>query len=312
MRWLDVVKRDPVPWLLDPANPSARYLTLRDIFDTSAETLQEARQAILKWSPIRAIIAQSDPVNFWGRANNPYYGGVAGTFGILYTLTQLGVPPFPEALAACENLLNQGRTSDGRFALDESPSSSWLCYTGIALQTLWAFGFGNDIRTRSAQTALVHTIHNRQELLKCPIAAGLCQWGLAKTLAALLCIPAEQRLEDDDEAILVLGNLLLNHLYDFTGRDLPWVQPTFPRYYNSDLAELCHLLVRTPHKNHPRLREFLQRLIEMQTEDGQWRKVKATPTLSVERIHQPSRWLTYEVTHTLTLYYGGNNYAGQG
>ncbi len=310
MRWLDFVKRDPVPWLLDPVNPSARYLTLRDILHAPQAQCDAAQQAMLTWEPVRELISQYDSVNAWGRAENPYFGGPAGTLGRLYILAQLRAPIFPEAAAACEILLNRGRVSDGRFALDDLPSSPWLCYTGIALQTLANFGYQEDPRAISARTMLLYVIHERQEQLKCPIAGGLCQWGLVKSLAALMSVSPAMRSTEENEAIQVLCNLLLNHLYDFTGRDLPWVQPTFPRYYNSDLAELCHLLTRAGHTNHHRLTDFLNRLIIMQNDDGQWHKVKSTPALPWERIQHPSRWLTYEVTHALILYYGGNTYAG--
>ena len=51
-RWLDLVKRDPVPWLLDPANPSARLLTLRHLFKRSETALQDENARLLAWSPI--------------------------------------------------------------------------------------------------------------------------------------------------------------------------------------------------------------------------------------------------------------------
>ncbi|HDQ34928.1 MAG TPA: hypothetical protein ENN14_01265, partial [Chloroflexi bacterium] len=134
MAWLDYVKRDPVPWLLDPSNPSARYFTLRDIFGQSGAALTRARVAILGWPPVQEIIHQGNSHNFWGRSINPYYGGPVGTFGTLYQLAQLGTPPTPLLQEACENLLSYGRIEDGRFAITDLSGTAWLCYTGMALE----------------------------------------------------------------------------------------------------------------------------------------------------------------------------------
>ncbi|MCD6344140.1 MAG: hypothetical protein J7M17_00840 [Anaerolineae bacterium] len=228
MSWLDFVKRDPVPWLLDPANPSARLLTLRDIFRRPETALAREYAAVLAWEPLRALIAQAHPVNFWGRADNPTFGGPAGTLGTLYALAQLGIPAFPQAQEACENLLRHGRLPDGRFSPADSPSPPWLCYTGMALQTLWHFGFGEDLRVRSAQAALVQAVLQHPRQLECPLAGGGCPWGMVKALAGLLNTPPEQQTAEVEAAIETLAGRLLAHTFDFTGRDAAWLDLYFP------------------------------------------------------------------------------------
>lgn len=308
MSWLQLVKRDPVPWLLDPGNPSARALTLQHIFERPVASLDAERQAILAWEPVRALIVQCDPLNFWGRASDPYYGGPLGTFGTLYTLAQLGAPPFPQGQQACENLLTQGRQMSGRFAPADTTSAPWLCYTGMALTTLWHFGYGDDPRTRSAQAALIAAVLGG-ESLRCPFALSPCTWGLTKALRGLLSIPTTQRTPEEEEAITRLAETLVLHPHDFAGRDAVWLQLGFPRYYESDLVELAHALARTSFRTHPRFRELLQRVAALQTEEGRWRKVRVAPGLQVERPPHPSRWLTLEAVQAFILTYGGNSYA---
>jgi hypothetical protein len=309
MRWLDLVERDPVPWLLDPANPSARALTLRDVFHRSGPALQAEFDRLLDWPPIRALRAHWNRLNFWGRSTMPYYGSSMGNFGTLYLLAQLGVPRFDEVEPVCESLLQHGRRDDGRFAPAFATGAPWLCYTGMALQVMWHFGFGDDLRTRSAWAAMIQAILLRPELLACSIAGGMCFHGLVKALAALLSAPPEQRSADDQEAIEVLSERLINHPFDFEGDDAPWLQWTFPRYYNSDLIEYCHVMAQTPYRAHHRLEQLVRRLMTFQTEQGRWRKMEATPVLPEERIYHPSRWLTYEVVHVLVLTYGDDVYA---
>lgn len=309
MRWLDLVKRDPVPWLLDPVNPSARLLTLRHLFRKPEADLQEEYARVLAWTPLVMLREHWNRVNFWGREYDPYFGSALGNFGTLYLFTQMGVPLFPEVEPACENLLNLGRSEDGRFATSGPGIEPWLCYTGMALQIMWHFGYGNDLRARSAWLALLQTILLRPALLDCPIANGACTHGLVKALAALLSMPAAQRGADEETAIATLGETLINHPYDFSKRDADWLQPTFPRYYRSDLVELCRVMAQTSFRAHPRFQVWLRSLLALQNEEGRWNKARPTPALTEERIHQPSRWLTFEAIHTLTLTYGDGIYA---
>ncbi|MFP4345764.1 MAG: hypothetical protein ACLFU8_13805 [Anaerolineales bacterium] len=310
MRWLDLLNRDPVPWLIDPVNPSARLLTLEHIFNRSPEALAQEEQRILDWSPVKSLIEQADWIHLWGRATNPYYGGVMGTFGSLYILTQLGVPAFRLATLACENLLQRGRLEDGRFAPPDGGPVSWICYTGMALRVLWHFGLGDDPRTDGGKRALVHTVLHHPEYLDHNQPGSASVADLIKALHGLLSIPREERTEEDESAIALLTRNVLNYDFDFGGREADWLQLRYPRYHDSDLLELCHLLASTTGSIHPRFQDLLRRMREMQTEEGRWLKIQAAPgTFQFERVGQPSRWLTFEAVHSLMLVYGGNTYA---
>ncbi len=309
MPWLNLLKRDSVPWLLDPENPSARFLTLRDIFKKPVATLAVEQQAIGTWAPVQEIVQHWNRYNFWGRNYAPYYGGPVGNFGTLYLFAQLGTPLFPELEPVCENLLDVGRFEDGRFIPEMHRAAPWLCYTGMALRLLYHFGYGADSRVISAHAALVYAILFRPELLGCPMLGGPCRSGLVKALDALLHVPPAQRTADNDAAIEALSEQLLAHAYDWGGQDADWLALSFPRYYDADVLELCHVLAQTPYRTQGRFEELVQRMLALQNAQGRWRKSRATPAFSVERIQHPSRWLTYEAVHTLTLTYGDTVYA---
>ena len=309
MNWLRYVKRDPVPWLLDPANPSARALTLKYIFGWSTVRIEKEQQSIVEWPAVRQVLKQCTPNHLWGRIDNPYYGGAAGTFGTVYMLAQLGVPRTPEIESACENLLGQGRNLEGRFSPEGETFTPWLCYTGMALRSLWHFGYGDDLRAQSSWRALLEAVLTRPELLQCPLAGGACRSGLVKALAALLSMPVAQRTAPENKAIDSLADNLMNQLYDFKGRDAAWLWPTFPRYYDTDLLEMCYWLAQTSYRKFARYREFLQDLLNLQNAEGRWIKRQMGTMPAVERIHHPSRWLTFEAVYTLMLTYGGNTYA---
>jgi hypothetical protein len=308
MRWLDLVSRDPVPWLLDPENPSARYLTLLNIFHKSNETLSDEQARIMNWEPIKRLRSHWDPVNHWGRPNAPYYGGPVGSFGSLHMLQQIGAPCFPEALATCEALLGAGMIEEGVFTPEKNTSAPWLCYTAIAINILSHFGYRDDSRVLAARETIVDAVLHKPEKLICSMVGGECRDGLVKALYTLLHFTETIRSHDDETTIDTLCEKLISYNYDFAGEDAEWALPRYPRYYESDILELCHVLAHTKYRNDARLANLLQPLLAMQDTNGKWLKARATPSLSIERLQQPSRWLTYEAIHTLTSVYGDDIY----
>ncbi len=309
MHWLDVVNRDPVPWLLDPSNPSARYLTLKLIFENPDARLEAEQKRILDWQPVRTLIDHWDRTNYWGRIANPYYGGAMGNFGTLYLLYQLGAPRFPKVEPVCENLLQWGRTPEGRFVSDRGRSSPWVCYTGMALELLTHFGYNADARTRSSWQALIQTILNNPDDLICPLADNLCQDGLVKILKALLLRPEPDRTAEDRAALGWVREQLTQHAALLHRKERSIRDIRFPRHDQTDIIELAHTLAQTRAKTHPRIGELLEDLLSLQDASGRWPKQALTPEFTVEGIQRPSRWLTLEAVHTVMLIYGGNAYA---
>ena len=309
MHWLDVVNRDPVPWLLDPSNPSARYLTLKLIFETPPSRLETEQNRILTWQPVQTLIDHWDRTNYWGRIANPYYGGSMGNFGTLYLLYQLGAPRFPKVEPVCENLLQRGRTAEGRFMPERSREAPWLCYTGMALEILTHFGYSTDTRTRSSWQVLIDSILHNPDNLTCPLADNLCQDGLVKVLKALVLRPEMERTAEERVAIDRIRQLLTQHAALLHRGERITHGIHFPRHDHTDTVELSHTLAQTRARTHPRVGELLEDLLAFQDESGRWPKQAMTPELTVERIQQPSRWLTLEAVHTVMLIYGGNAYA---
>lgn len=309
MSWVDIIGRDPVPWLLDPGNPSARFLTLRHIFRKPVASLQVEQTRIVTWAPVATLRRHWVPVNFWGRAASPYYGGPVGNFGTLFLLAQLGTPRFPEITAVCENLLERGRMPDGSFAPGNRTAAPWLAYTGIALQILTHFGYEDDPRTQQAWDVLTQTVQEHPDTLGCTLPGRGCRAAGVKALGALLHRGGDRPLESDAETIDILCVYLLSHSYEWHGRDIDWALPRFPRYYETDLVELAHMLAHTKHHSDPACRQVIQRMVDIRDPSGRWIKAKTTPALFEEHILQPSRWLTSEAVHALMLIYGDEMYA---
>ena len=292
--WQRDLKADPIPWLLEGENPSARYLTLRHLLDSGEQDSQvaEARAAILTWPPVQEILAAMDPVDFWGRADRPLYGGAMGTHAILDILAELGLPRTSQLEAACENLFEHGQHANGGFTYDGTPGRCLLCHTGIAIRTLVHFGYRDDPRLARAFEYLVKR-STAPDGLTCAYAEGeTCQWGITKALSAFAALPPADRPKDHARAVETLANAVLGHAFDLEGHDSRWLDFGFPLHYQSDLVELVDVLARLGYGSDPRFRRLLESVTETQTSEGRWIKRYGTRALQVEERGQPSKWIT--------------------
>ena len=76
----ELLNADPLPWLLEPADPSVRYWTLRDVLGRPADDsdVLAARAAIAEQSLVRELFARQQPAGHWGDATKPYTAPTCG------------------------------------------------------------------------------------------------------------------------------------------------------------------------------------------------------------------------------------------
>jgi hypothetical protein len=278
---------------LEEENPSARYLTLRDLLDCPDCDSQatDARAAIPDWPPVREILALMDPVDFWGQAEKPFYGGAMSTHATLHLLADLGMDLTPQLEAACENLLEHGQHDSGGFS-DGTENRVLLCHTGNAVQTLIHFGYRIDPRVQRALTYLAERCAAPDGLACLYADDGVCQWGIAKVLGAFADVPPAERTPEQEQATQRLADAVLGCSLDCKKQHPDWLNFGFPLDYQSDLAELCDVLARLGYGTDPRFQYLLDIVRDKQTAEGRWIKHDGTRALQVEQVGQPSKWIT--------------------
>src|SRR5512143_4310027 len=92
MSWKDQLHADPMPWLLETADPGVRYLALRDLLELppDARELKTARKAAHKEGPIAQVLDHMEAEGYWVRPGPGYNPKYRSTVWAIILLAQLG------------------------------------------------------------------------------------------------------------------------------------------------------------------------------------------------------------------------------
>jgi hypothetical protein len=333
MEWQSQLKGNPIPWLLEPESPGARYLTLRDILDTPAggPELYAARQLAHTEGPIASILAEMDPSGFWAEPGPGYNPKYRSTVWTVILLAQLGASAAQDARIslACTYLLQHALTKSGQFSTSGPPSGTVDCLQGNLCAALLDLGCelprletAFEWMARSVTGEGVAAMEDRQATVryyagKCgPLfACGAnnkltCAWGAAKVMLAFSKWPQEHRTPLIQNAIQQGVDFLLGT--DPARAEYPsgwaeksssnWWKFGFPVFYVTDILQIVEALVGLGYANDPRLAGALNLIREKQDAQGRWAleydyKGKTWVDFGVKK--QPNKWVTLRVLRVL-------------
>jgi len=326
MSWTERLNADPLPWLLEPKNPGARYLVLRDLLDCpeSDPELVEARRIAHAAGPIGAILANMQPEGYWcspGPGYNPKY---TSSVWAIITLAQLGARAAMDARIerACEYLLAHALTEGGQFSSSGAPSGTADCLQGNLCAALIDLGY-EDPRLEAAFEWMARSVTGegvasredraaplRYYAGKCgpTFACGAnnnlpCAWGGVKVMLAFGKLPVQKRTPLIEAAIKngVEFFFSVNPAgagYPTGWSDKPsrnWWKFGFPVYYVTDLLQLVEALVWLGHAGDERLAEAIQLILEKQDAQGRWAleyDYAGKTWVDFGAKKQPNKWVT--------------------
>jgi len=302
MNWQDQLNGDSLSWLLEPENPTARYLALRDLLDRPADDpeLLAARDAAFHSGPIAETLAAMQPEGYWAEPGPGYNPKYRSTVWSLIALAQLGasVEADERVDRACAYLLDHGLTTLGQFTMTGTPSGTIDCLQGNLCDALTLLGCddprleqafdwmarsitGEGIAPMSDKSAEVrYYAGNRGPLFACGANEGqACAWGGVKEMLALSRLPEDRRAPQIREAIRLGAGYLLDH--DPAAANYPypsyanktsgnWWKFGFPVFYITDLLQNVEALVRLGYGDDPRLAQALEIIRGKQDAQGRW------------------------------------------
>lgn len=303
-------------WLLEEANPSARYLALTEMLERPPDDAEvmTARQAIPGADPARSILdaqfpastSASGPGGYWVKPDVGYSPKYRATVWQVLFLAQLGAPPVEPVQRACEYVLNHSRRTsdqqghpDGRFVAGSRPQNAIDCLNGNLLWALGRLGYADDPRAVQAREATAQVILRRG--FACHYNGQLpCAWGDVKALRAFLDLPEERRSAAVAGAIqrgieFLLSAPLLEASYPTpTQASHDWFKLSFPLDYRADLAEAITVLGQAGYGDLPSVRAGVEWLLARQGAAGRWalERVPGKMWASFGRVGQPNKWVT--------------------
>lgn len=323
--WLERLKADPRPWLLEESAPAVRAAALMRLEGRPADDplVAKARRRAMQADPIRGILAAQDPRGWWVKPGPGYAPKYSGTAWNFIFLEQLGADPDDERVqAACRHVLQWCPTTAGGLGCSGShlernppPSSVVHCLNGNLARSLIRFGHLDDPRTQAAidwaaRTILGEAVERWYAITPAPLFAcganeGLpCAWGAVKELRALAAIPPRRRTALVRRAIDAGAEFLFSR--DPAAADYPmgwgntrpsssWFKLGFPSGYVADVLQVLEVLAELGRAGDPRLAGALEWLAAQQDAGGRWANRYAyahKTTVPIEAQGKPSKWVT--------------------
>ncbi len=305
---------DPLPWLLEPNNPSARYLALTSLLELPANDpgVLSAHAAIPGWGPARAILDAQWPQGYWVSPGIGYSPRHKATAWQVIFLAAMGTPCIDAVEHACAYLLEHSRLPDGRFSARKTATGAFPCLNGNLLRAMFQLGY-TDPRLVESMEALAGAVlrdgfrcrYNATGIEEGPPPARMsdglpCAWGAVKSLAAFAEMPPERhsstvvKAVESGIALLLAGDLPTGDYPTATKPSPLWQQFGFPLGYTSDLLEALEVLVRLGLGGHPRLAPAVEVVRSKRDSSGRW-ALEYTPGNtwgSFGKLGTPNKWVT--------------------
>jgi len=308
---------DPLPWLLEPENPSARYLALTGLLDRPASDAEvvAARAEIAGWGPVRAALDAQWPEGYWMRPGVGYSPKYKATVWQVIFIGALGAPLTAAIGHACGYVLEHSRLPDGRFSAHKTARGAVACLNGNLLRAMRQLGY-RDPRLEESLEALAEMV--LRDGFRCRFNAasprparmrdGLpCAWGAVKALGAFACVEEDQRSPAVQAAVetgveLLLAGDLASGGYPTATRPSPlWQRFGFPLGYTSDLLEGLEVLAELGVGRDARLAGAVQIALSKQDDMGRW-ALEHTPGntwASFGEQGEPNKWVTLRARRAL-------------
>lgn len=329
--WRDALNADPLPWLLEPDNPSVRFFALTELLDRprTDRDVVAAKRAINASRPVKAILAAMHPDGYWVNPGPGYSPKYRSTVWSLMFLDQLGADGSDARVRrACDYVLehsqapNGGFGAAGGFRREQAPNSSVIhCLNGNLLRALLGFGYTEDERVQRAIEWQARSVTGdgfdeyyksgtTGPGFKCVANGGEpCAWGAIKALRALARVPGSARTSQVKKAIRLGVEFILSR--DPARADYPagdgrvsssWFKLGFPSGYVADLLQNLEVLAELGHAGDKRLKNAIVWLLSKQDADGRWKNQYAYSGKlwqDIEPQGSVSKWVTLRACRAL-------------
>lgn len=330
--WKEYLKADPLNWLLEPDNPSVRYLALTELLDRPKDDpdVVQARMDIMDSGVVRALLDGQEDGGYWGAPERFYSDRYGGTAWRLMLLAEPGADGSDDQIRrAAEFLLThsqdpvEGGFSSRYDAPFEAGPHGTPCLTGNMVWSMLRLGYTSDPRIEKAVAWLLRYRRFDDGVPVPPKPAWVgrykadcwgnhtCMNGVIATLQALAEVPPTHGSKEIEQALAEGAEYLLLHRVYKRSHDLDkpiarhYTQLGFPLFYLNDMLRMLLFLTRIGCRD-TRMQEAVDYLVRKQNREGRWKlqKVPKKPMpVEIEAKGQPSKWITLRALTVLKRFH---------
>lgn len=265
-----------VDWLLDPAQPASRYLTLTRLLGKkeSDPDVREARARVPSVGWGADLLRHRDPAGWWVRPRGWLEPRFTGTNWNLLALSDLGASrETPEIRTSCEFWMASAPLRGGGVG-GFGKGKGHHCYTANMARALLRMGYSEDPRVVKSLDWLVRTAH--------PKGGWTCRFstdGPATSrsldawegLSAFAAYPRSKWTAAMQQCVERGVEFYLERELHLQGdRYEPWYRFHWPTHYYYDLLVGLDVLTSLGYTDDPRLRFALDLLRSKRRADGRW------------------------------------------
>lgn len=313
-----------VAWLLEPDQPSVRYLALTQLLGRSESDaeVREARARIPSEGWVATILSRRDPKGWWIRDGGRMEPRFLGTHWNMLAVADLGASRrIPEVQASCEYWMAKSPLVGGGVG-GLGQGKGHHCFTANMARALLRMGYDHDPRVRRTLEFLVRTAH--------PKGGWTCRWNRdapapSRTLdaweglGAFAAYPRSKWTPAMRTCVERGAEYFLERELHLQGDPYePWFRFHWPTHYYYDLLVGLDCLTELGYGKDPRLEYALELLRSKQRKDGRWNLDAAQtdpdaegvrwfaehpdkrPTpLTFEKVGRPSKMITLRALRVL-------------
>ena len=329
----ETINPQTLAWLLEPADPGVRYLTMRDLLKLPANDpeLQQASAAAHRQGPIAAILTHMNPQGFWEKPGPGYLPKYRSSVWSVVLLAQLGasIKEDERIQRACEYMIQNALLDSGQFTASGTPSGTADCLQGNLCWALPVLGYNSpglenafEWMTRTVTGEGLAPKNDRNAPLryyagKCgPLfACGSnnnlpCAWGAAKVMLAFANLAPEKHshlittaIEQGIAFLFSVDPSQAGYPSGYSSKPSGnWWKFGFPVFYVTDILQIAEALAALGYAGDPRLSRTIDLIRDKQDENGRWSLEydytgKTWVDFGIKK--QPNKWVTLRALKVL-------------
>ncbi len=323
------VDKQTLDWLLEPSNPSVRYLALTELLHRGPKDTDvlAAGEKIPRSRIVRRIMAEQTRDGFWPPKDDCYTPKWTSAVWPLMLLGELAVPADDRIKGEVERFLDLHQVESGAFSCPSKfqRGKRWdePCLTGNMIRTLIRLGYRNGRRVgRAIDWLPVQQLEDGgwncdfpEKKVKHSSFMSTIEplWAYSEIAPSTWTRKMKRSIQDGAEF------LLMHHVYKSDNHHWRETQPFFtrlhfPMYYFYDVLHGIRVLTKLGYSDDERIRSAVQLVLSKRRPDGRWnlegdwwteedffhptRKGRKAP-VKVDEIGKPSKWVTLNAYRAL-------------